>query len=990
MELVRWQQINNLLQAALELDPAERSYFIEEACSGDENLRQEISSLLSFDEQALDIIETPAIEVAACLLARVEPELTAGEYISHYRILSLLGIGGMGEVYLAEDRKLERKIALKLLPAEFTKDPHRVRRFQQEARAASALNHPNIITIYETGKLKNRHFITTEFIEGETLRQRMRQATLNLGEILDIAIQVANALAAAHQAGIIHRDIKPENIMLRPDGYAKVLDFGLAKLSEQSSTGSKQTAEETDTLPGLLMGTVKYMSPEQARGQKLDVRSDIFSLGIVLYEMLVNRLPFQGETNSDVIAAILKEDPAPVSQFVDGLSAPFEYILNKALAKDQDERYQTVNEMLAAMKELRRELEVNHSLTSLRRIESGEDTTDVTGGIRQFTKAATGAKTSAITSVAIPNLSITQRAVRLTKDHKLSASVVLLLAILIVGWAVYRVTKPKRQAAFQEMKTSQLAESDKAKQSAISPDGKYIAYVVLEAGKQRLLLRHLATNTTTVLDPNDAWYYGITFSPEGNSVYYVAWGKDDPKPALYQVSVNGGDSQRILAHVASPITFSPDGKRFAFVRKITDDEYGLFIANVDGNGERLLASHRSPEFFSTAGPSWSPDGKLIACAAITEANGFHVAGVNVEDGTEKLLGVGNWTKVLQVAWLKDNSGLIVAATEKGEGALLWFVSYSDGNARRLNQGMSNYLSDYNSISLTADCKTLVASRFEQRNNVWVAAAGDASEIQQITSGGNHRYQRVAWTSDGKIVFPSAASGAPEIWIMESDGTGQKQLTSGGGSNTLPAASPDNHYIVFTSDRSGKSNIWRMNMDGSNVVQLTHDEDGMGPICSPDSHWVLYLSRISETEARIWKVSIDGGEPVLLTGTNTSGPAISPDGKRIACWWYTANSPGKIALIPFSGGEPVALFTPVPGAPNQPLRWTADGRSLIYCVTRNGVSNIWSQPLDGGTPKQLTDFKSEIIQGFDWSRDDRLLLTRGFTARDIIFIEDIGR
>src|SRR5262249_12188266 len=223
MELVRWQQINNLLQAALELAPAERSSFIEQACSGDESLRQEVSSLLSFDEQALDIIETPAIEVAACLLARVEPDLTAGEYISHYRILSLLGIGGMGEVYLAEDRKLERKIALKLLPAEFTKDPHRVRRFQQEARAASALNHPNIITIYETGKLKNRHFIATEFIEGETLRQRLRQTRLSLGEILDIAIQVANALAAAHQAGIVHRDIKPENIMLRPDGYAKVL-----------------------------------------------------------------------------------------------------------------------------------------------------------------------------------------------------------------------------------------------------------------------------------------------------------------------------------------------------------------------------------------------------------------------------------------------------------------------------------------------------------------------------------------------------------------------------------------------------------------------------------------------------------------------------------------------------------------------------------------------------------------------------------------------
>jgi uncharacterized delta-60 repeat protein len=445
MNQVRWQQIDNILLTALELEPAERTSFIEQACAGDESLQQEVMSLLSFDEQALNL-DTPAFEAAACILARGPSDLAEGQQVGHYWIISLLGIGGMGEVYLAEDTRLSRKIALKLLPAAFTTDRGRVRRFQQEARAASALNHPNIITIYETGEFQGRHFIATEYIDGETLRQRMHRTTLNLSETLDIAVQVASALAAAHQAGIVHRDIKPENIMLRLDGYVKMLDFGLAKLLEQRSPdgdSGKPVPVETDTMPGLLMGTAKYMSPEQARGLKLDVRSDIFSLGVVIYEMLAGRVPFEGETRIDVVASLLKEDPAPLSQFVSDLPVELEQIISKALAKNRDERYQTVNEMLAAIKEFRQQLEVDRNLKGIKRIE-------------------TGASSSAINAATASDLSFGLRTASFTRKNMLPVGLVLLMMAAIVGLVIYNLNRQVRTntGALNELYTAEIKAGD--------------------------------------------------------------------------------------------------------------------------------------------------------------------------------------------------------------------------------------------------------------------------------------------------------------------------------------------------------------------------------------------------------------------------------------------------------------------------------------------------------------------------------------------------
>ncbi len=359
-----WQRITDLFDEAMTRGPKERIAFLEEACKGDRDLRKQVERLVKSDEKSGDFLESSAFAVAPELLTDDHAGASVGELIGHYRIESLIGVGGMGEVYLARDERLGRKVALKLLPKRLTADDTQLGRFKTEARSASALNHPNILTVYEIGAEGNRQFIATEFIEGMTLRASLACGRMNLHAALEIAVQVASALAAAHETGVVHRDIKPENIMLRPDGYAKVLDFGIAKLTEQRPASDHYEAGTTavlQTRPGLVLGTGHYMSPEQTRGQKVDARSDIWSLGVVLYEMVGGIPPFRGETPSDCIASILKTELPPLSGVLSDVPLKLESILQKALRKNSEERYQTIKEMLADLRNLKGELEAESS-----------------------------------------------------------------------------------------------------------------------------------------------------------------------------------------------------------------------------------------------------------------------------------------------------------------------------------------------------------------------------------------------------------------------------------------------------------------------------------------------------------------------------------------------------------------------------------------------------------------------------------------------------
>jgi serine/threonine protein kinase/Tol biopolymer transport system component len=935
--------------------------------------------------------------------------IATGTSLGRYEIRSHIGAGGMGEVYLAWDTMLDREIALKILPPEIASDQQRMQRFVQEAKTASALNHPNILTIYEIGETDATYFIATEFIDGVTLRQHMANRRLKLAEALDIASQVAAALTAAHAAGIVHRDVKPENIMLRKDGYAKLLDFGLAKPTERQASSvdtEAQTKMLVNTSPGMVMGTVSYMSPEQARGYVLDARTDIWSLGCVLYEMVAGRVPFAGETTSDVIVAVLDREPPLLPGGPHETPLELQRILRKALRKDKEERYQTVKDLLVDLRALKQEVDFEAKLEISVPPESRSLAAFNTISAQSSFETERAAHTSHV-PMARTTLGAEQQPIsRVKPNEKLKQVAVLGLVFAFAAGATllvysYLHQKGKRsQGPFQSMKVTRLTATGKSTMAAISPDAKVVVYVVNDAGQRSIWVRQVATSRNfQIVEPAEVNYLGLAISPDSNYAYYVVGKQNEPVRVLYQISVLGGTPKKVLTDIDSAPTFSPDGKQFAFMRgEPTKGEYVIYVANTDGTGERRLASRNAPGFYEA--PAWSPDGKTIAVSAGDTIIGkvMTVVGLNVEDGAERPITTQKWLGVGSITWLTDGSGLvIIAADQESRLSQLWHVSTTDGTVRCL----TNDLNNYGGVSLARVADNLVTVRFDQSSNIWIAPATggtgtslsqssqaiDANRATQITSGGV-KYFGGAWTPDGRIVYSTDVSGALDLWIMNRDGSNQKQLTSEAGSNFQPTVSPDGRYIFFVSDRGDgdKHNIWRMDIDGQNPKQLTKVNFARYPTITPDGKWIVYVSLGSKSPT-LWKMPVDGGQPVQMLDKYAMAPAVSPDGKLIACYYWdeTPDSQLGIAIIPFEGGAPIKHFN----LPAMFVRWTPDGRGLAYVDNPGGVSNIWMQPIDGGKPVQLTDFKTDMIFGFNWSPDARQLgLVRGVVTSDVVLFSDI--
>jgi eukaryotic-like serine/threonine-protein kinase len=936
--------------------------------------------------------------------------IATGTSLGRYEIRSHIGAGGMGEVYLAKDTTLDRVVALKILPPEIASDQQRMQRFVQEAKSASSLNHPNILTIFEIGETDGSYFIATEFIDGVTLRQHMGRRRLKLSEALDIAAQIAAALAAAHAVGIIHRDIKPENIMLRQDGYAKLLDFGLAKPTERQASlvdTEAQTQMLVNTSPGMVMGTVSYMSPEQARGYALDGRTDIWSLGCVLYEMVAGRVPFSGETTSDVIVAVLDREPPPLPGGPHEVPLELQRILRKALRKDKEERYQTVKDLLVDLRALKQEVDFEAKLEISVPPESRSLAAFSTIASQHSleTERDRFAHTSHVPA-ARSTLASAQPASRVKQGDRVKQWAVL---ALVAGFAagitglvyMYLHQRAQRVApAPQHMKITRLTTTGKSAGAAISPDGKIVAYIVNEAGQRSLWVRQVATSRNLqIVEPAEIQYSGLSLSPDGNYAYYNIAKPNTPLKELYQVSVLGGTPKKIMSDVDSPVTFSPDSKQFAFMRaEPTSSEYSLFIANADGTGERRLATRKSPQFYRS--PAWSPDGKSIAVPVGDTSAGkdMTLVEVSVEDGMEKPITSEKWVGVDQIAWQADGSGLLInAADQDSRLQQLWHLSYPEGTARRL----TNDLNQYVGVSVASETGDVVTVRIDQSSNIWVSpamtgaqlrvASGSptigTSQARQITSGAA-KYYGGMWTPDGKLIYVSDVSGNHDLWIMDADGSNQKQLTADASDNGQPAISPDGRTIVFISDRKdARHNLWKMDIDGSNVRQLTTGHYDRHPTFSPDGKWVIYAS-MGVSNPNLWRVSVDGGEAVKLTDKFAVAPKVSPDGKLIACYYWDEKPDTQlvIALIPFEGGQPVKTLN----IPSAGVRWTQDGSALTYVDTRSGVANIWSQPIDGGKPVQLTDFKSDLIFAFDWSRDWRqLAVARGIVTSDVVLFNNLN-
>jgi serine/threonine protein kinase/Tol biopolymer transport system component len=959
----QWLQVNNLFHAAVELEPAQRGAFLDDSCHEDPMLRREVESLLESDRTDWAFIETAALEVAAPLFADDKPQLATDQTIGHYQIIKLLGRGGMGEVYLATDERLGRPVALKLLPIDYTINEDRLRRFKQEAHAASALNHPNILTIYELGEVEGQQFIAAEFVDGETLRELISREQISVGETLDISIQIASALAAAHKAGIVHRDIKPENIMVRPDGYVKVLDFGLAKLTEHDEFLTEDPAAGSASLSsGLLMGTVKYMSPEQAEGRMTDPRSDIFSFGIVLYEMFTGCPPFEGETSGELIAAITKNEPPPLARVSDKISV----VVSRMLRKKKEERYETIQDLLADLKIISENIA---GTTEGRSIAQNTDYQRFSGS-----GAASVSTQSSIESI-----------ISGVKRHKAGALFVISALILIgvgvlLGLGRFIVGRASRS----QMAITRIPNTDKAEAMAISPDGRYIAEVVAAAVGYQILLVDAASGNgvkplaSAAIDRPS----GLAFSKDGERLFY-----DDDR-SLHQVSISDGVVTTLADLNCTRPAVSPDEKLVACVRQ-DDSGVVLIVMRLDGTDARLIATRAKPGFLDQ--PTWSPGGDVIACSfgltAPVQTQGL--TAFEVANGNEIPITPLRWQSIGRLLWLSSGRALIASAQETaGEPHQIWQISYSDGDVRRITSDLENY----ESPSLTADGHGLAAIDSDARSSIWTMSNGDFDTATPITNGEHHIYRHVSWLPDGRILYASNIGKSRDIWIMNGDGTNPNQLTRDAGVNLQPQPCGNGRYVVYSSDRanSGTFDIWRMDSDGNDQTQVTFGRQAVQPVCSPNGRWIVYSKggpASTPDKKTLWKVPFDSGEPIQLCDHAASGPTFSPDGTSIACWYKPDDAtPMKMAILPFSGGPAIHIFD-IPMTAIHPVRWSPDGLSLDYVKAEPFVGNVWSQPVTGGTPKRITQFTSELLEGFDVSTDGRLVCSRLHGVQDVVMIRN---
>jgi serine/threonine protein kinase/Tol biopolymer transport system component/Tfp pilus assembly protein PilF len=566
------------------------------------------------------------------------------------------------------------------------------------------------------------------------------------------------------------------------------------------------------------------------------------------------------------------------------------------------------------------------------------------------------------------------------------------LVVLAAAFLGYRaLIKPT--VRFAATKMDKLTASGNVVNAAISRDGKYAAYVMDEVGKQGIWVRQMAVaNSIRVVPPADTEYRGLTFSNDGTYLYYVVPGIDGEPGVLYQVPALGGSVKEVIRGVDSPISFSPDGRRYAFIRSnASQGEDALMVSDQSGSGEQRIVTRKYPEHFSTAtAPAWSPDGSSIACVTQTaDANGFFMklTQLRLSDRTEHEVVNKRWQEIGQIAWIPDGSALIITGQDSSSGFLhLWHVGYPGGDLRRI----SNDPNDYRGVSLPASSDVLLTVQRQTLTSIFVGAKGDPGNPRPITSGAG-RFFDLIWTPEGSIIYASDASGAADVWEMAADGTGQKQLTAGAGRNYAPAVTPDGRYVFFHSNRSGSWQLWRMERDGSNPVQMTKDqEESNWPEVSPDGKWVVYQHNTGGTPT-VWRMAVNGGPASQVTTELSMRPAVSPDGKSIAVWQKEDKpaAPWKIAIVPFEGGAPTILLD-VPQSPataNSVIHWTPDGSGVYFIDFRNGVTNLMVKPLDSSPSRQLTEFTKEQFYSFDFSADGRVLLSRGFWTNDVVLISE---
>jgi eukaryotic-like serine/threonine-protein kinase len=942
--------------------------------------------------------------------------LRSGARLSHYKIISAIGAGGMGEVYLAEDTKLEREVALKVLLDAVSSDEDRVRRFIQEAKAASALNHPNILTVFEIDTFEGSRYIATELIKGETLRDRMKGEPLKLGQTLDIALQVAAALCAAHEAGIIHRDIKPENIMIRNDGLVKVLDFGLAKLSGALGvpagphSSEDATRAQLNTEPGLIMGTVAYMSPEQAKGKKLDPRTDIFSLGIVMYELFSGKRPFDGEGHLDLVSSILKDDPPPLRQIAPGLPRQLERIVDKALRKDRDHRYQHVKDLHIDLEDLRDEIRFEAKFSQI--------VEPTISGAAQTTNAET--RSTFTTSVATTR--------RFTLLHALLFAII---AGVVVGglWFYYSRTNPSSAIA-GSLKTTEVATWNSApgeifSDASFSPDGKMIAFASTKSGTKNIWVTQTAS-TEAIQVTNDAFLNtDPIWSPKGDEIAFFSQRGPDDKPSsigIWRVPALGGTARSVGAisnlsshlrrwtasgkiyyemnndlHAADTasgisqqvtlfsakgvrpvwIDISPDEKSIIYVTE-GEGAWQLFVSDLAGSSPVKIADGSG----NVEGVAWLPDKNRIFYSALIDGV-FQVFAADTSGGKGSRVTSSETDSVVVDAAPDGNSIIFSSAKEESN---LWRVNVTDGQesplARDLNSKLWPAISPDNTRMAFQSVKNLSAGNHLLESAIVVKPVKARDEGERPTMLAERGFLP-AWSPDGSTLafMRQNANGAVDLFAVNPNGGGERLLTTGGipviGYSVSPynqvhtrafAWSPDSSRIAYVSERGGSVNIWSKSPRDGKDEPLTDNTDKESryfcPIWSAEGKKLAFYAErrdpanASKTLRAFKVIDLDSRKTTDIYETSKRtrliGWAADESGLIFAESENATGLPPETLLkrVATAGGTEGTLAT-LKNAYFYNIFLSDDRKQIAYAARNDSKDDIWLIASTGGEARKLT-------------------------------------
>ncbi len=885
--------------------------------------------------------------------------LAAGDVISHYRIVGALGSGGMGEVYLAQDLTLERSVALKVLPAGLVRNEERLRRFVIEAKSASSLNHPSIVTIYEIGSGAIErdgeaqdpiHYIAMERIDGHTLAEVIHTDKEDLRRLLGYLAQAADGVAKAHGAGIVHRDLKPGNIMVSRDGFAKVLDFGLAKLTESRTGDEGASVAPTRTGAGVVMGTVGYMSPEQVQGKSVDHRSDIFSFGCILYEAVTRQRAFEADSAVDTMHKILHDAPVESHELNPKAPADLRRLVRRCLAKSADQRLQSMKDLAIELREIADNYE---SLSS---------------------SASSGSGVGAVGAVPRPTV---------RRGWLIGGAIVAILgvaglAIGVAGFLRPRDAESADAAPAAGLKLTSISGREGVSGVAISGDGRYLAYPIDSSESTSIWVRQIATGSEVqVVPPREAGVVALRFSPNGDYVYFLVIEPDRPGlTTLERVPVLGGPSRKLFSDVGYGFNLTQDGKSVCFIRaKTKSGESSAMVRDIEQGQEKTLATVAEPLGFACP-PALSPDGKTFVASVHTAEKGIHGQFVAIDAASlaQTRFGSTGW-ETIALQWLPDGRGFIAPAFRyaETEGPQLFYVSYPEGRHRKITSDSNAYFG----FDLTADGATIAALRSTRVSNVWSVPLEGKTRPKQLTFNATSASAVGSFVlaADGTVAFSAATDHNTHVWTIGTNGQTPRQITPGANGESLSRALPSGEFVIARTGEDFTAHIVITSADGGNSRTIVPGSGEWYQDVSPDGKTLLY-ARV-DTPRALWAVPVAGGEPRKIATDFNDAAKVSPDNRLVAYLIpqeLEGTSPTTCIVAPIEGGAPIATFT----WPTQssPPKWTPDGKGLSFVVNKDNVANVFVQPLAGGSPRPLTRLTEGSISDYLWSPDGkRLVLQR---------------